>query len=182
MGSAVKQGYCSMQQPNFLQGDFQAEDISPPDRNQMSALKIYSPKTNHKKDYRDTIEPMPPKTFYCPIHSFDPSQRNSNVFKSQGYPQMRQLGNSRVRANSFVQDKCTCAKASSKGSNEDEAVESSLKKQRHLIKQKQGTLMSSGGQNDADEAEINALFNSDKSCRQLFSEKKRNRLSNTNFQ
>ena len=77
-----------------MQGDFRENaETSPLQHNQMSALKIYSPKTNHKKDFRDTIVPMPQKTFYCPIHSFDPSQRNSNIFQSQGYPQMRQLGN-----------------------------------------------------------------------------------------
>ena len=77
-----------------MQGDFlENAETSPLQHNQMSALKIYSPKTNHKKDFRDTIVPMPQKTFYCPIHSFDPSQRNSNIFQNQGYPQMRQLGN-----------------------------------------------------------------------------------------
>ena len=47
-----------------------------------------------------------------------------------------------------------------------------MKRQRAVTKQRQGSLLSAEYENE-EEAELRAVFNSDKSCRQLFTEKKR---------
>ena len=47
-----------------------------------------------------------------------------------------------------------------------------MKRQRATTKQRQGSLLSAEYDNE-EEAELMAVFNSDKSCRQLFTEKKR---------
>jgi len=50
------------------------------------------------------------------------------------------------------------------------SCEAPLKRHRQVVKQRKGSLVNSI--HDDDEAELNAILSSDKSCRQLFSEKK----------
>ena len=99
------------------------------------------------------------------------------------YPGSRQLGRTRVRMDAApaANKKCTCRlqqQTQSKPSNLVSTCEAPLKRHRQITKQRKCSLVNSAGKSnsgdlDEDEAELNAIISSDKSCRQLFSDKKK---------
>ena len=156
------------------------------DDDQQTEAQTYMPQVN-----MNTMSPKPTfkrrQSQYCPVHnSGELMLKNSSTMQDAGrigsskydqYPgETRQIGaGQRIRFNSNVVQ-CTCTNQSQLNGYSQiiHTVQQPLKKVRAIAKQKIKR-RSHGSRNEytpEEEAEIKEIFNSDQSCRQLFSNKK----------